>query len=995
MAALPAPVRRTRGWAIGLVAVWSIGCGARPPSAASRPSASPPLAATLPRPRFAVLPDPQADLSNQLVVGAARASIVLGQRLLQHPGGRVERARELLPDRAPRAVVLPEHLGGGFLFFVSSGTTSVWRAKSWTGELKPLAHVEFDVDDIRPGFDRIHLFDKRSGDILSIDPDTGRGTSSGSLPTAAAHPSVAVADAWFGAVETPYRGVMATFDAGASWQVVDPLGGNVRVEGSDIVVARGTDELVLDPMGAVQKRSRPVVSPPADAADDDDVEEPARSVPETKLDLRLRDAVLRGFPIDRDRALLLANGTLSMVKLSDGGVEARRESAAPPGSECVAVTLGRGVGFVCHEEASRTTLYRYEPPLGLVPLASYAAPRYVSASGRGAVIVRGSCAEAGTAHARVYCVWSAAGQPREVAVKGAAGAERVAAVSTGEVAVLLPPRHGAPGSLSWIGARGRNRTVALRIPELEPKLRRLVERGLWLEGLTELGDGALATWIAGGDEFVGVRVARNGRVTVGRPGQHLRQSWLSGTSALELVGNGLASETLDGGFTWSEVEVPPGLEPGKVPVSGRSDLHEQGCSRVGCALGTWIRIGWWGRPDRQALPLAARPELTAVPPSGGGRWSMTCAPTGVVAGPDLKPSADESADRREAWPSFLGVAPPQRRAGDAAFSHATSSHVLPVRGYVWGPEGPGWNALARIQLRISDRFASEPRLWSTAPSRAPWPDSVTAAQAFGDTSAGGYSHWSAVLDGSGRAGALLVKARGTSELFMFEEDRPLQVVRNAASSGIGELAGVARLGTDWYVAAALRAQAFHVFRVEGGQLRPFAELPDRRRSYAGEGYLTRLVRSARGDALGIWVQVAKLRGSSTSWYIYPLDLRTGRAGEPIELEPAQLGTVPPACADDASGYVLQGPLPVEPYFAFTGSAEALRTSAAEARLIVDGTGALCVDQLAAVADGPLSAALSTGSSESISSWAAGKATTTLTLRAGPGGARRASLRCAH
>jgi hypothetical protein len=158
--------------------------------------------------------------------------------------------------------------------------------------------------------------------------------------------------------------------------------------------------------------------------------------------------------------------------------------------------------------------------------------------------------------------------------------------------------------------------------------------------------------------------------------------------------------------------------------------------------------------------------------------------------------------------------------------------------------------------------------------------------------------------------------------------------------------------------------------------------------------MARVVRSTGGTSLGVWVQVSRLRGSSTAWYVVPLDPRTGHAGEALEIDAAAFAATPPPCPVDADGWLLEGRLPIEPHLGFSERLENVRASGAEARVIADVSGALCVDGLAAVADSPIPALPQRALAADSSGWARGRPSVPLALRVGAVGTRRLGLRCA-
>src|SRR4051812_40722830 len=150
----------------------------------------------------------------------SRRLIVSGIRVVDHPDGAIERAREVLPAGAAKVVPLPSRMGGGLLVYIVSSTgTQVWRAKSWLANLEPLAEAWGAVDDISAGFDRLYVR-TTTGDVRAIDPDSGGQLTLGPLPPATRIRALAFADAWRAVAIVDFRGALATFDAGNTWRTV-------------------------------------------------------------------------------------------------------------------------------------------------------------------------------------------------------------------------------------------------------------------------------------------------------------------------------------------------------------------------------------------------------------------------------------------------------------------------------------------------------------------------------------------------------------------------------------------------------------------------------------------------------------------------------------------------------------------------------------------------------------------------------------------------------
>lgn len=888
--------------------------------------------------------------------------LIQGLRITRRPDGALARARDLIPAPTTSVLELPERLGRGYLFHArTAGDSRLWRASSWTGPLRPLTRLGFDAESVQAGFDRLYVVVRGSREVVALDADTGAVVDLGSLPATAAVRSLAFADAWFGIVDLPYRGALVTFDAGASWH---PLGlGTVRrleAREGEIVAWVEADVYSVDSRGRVMRLGRPEQSDPG--APERGGERPGRARPPALL----REAVLRGWPEPPEHAVVIAAGTLSRVRLRDGAVVARVEDVVDRGDRCQAIALGEGFGFVCTREQGGTALLRFRPPLGVERQLVFGTPRYVAPGGGGAVAVRGACTdEPGGVAGGLYCIVGADGTVREIRVRGDRGVERVVALRDGRVAVLVPPRFGAQGQLALVGRDGGTEQVALTLPAAKDARRQLLRRGLWLDGFRERRSGQLAGWVAGSDDFVGVRVAFDGRVTAGEPAVDLGRSVLSGPFSLTRSREGSLRETTDGGFSWREVD--PRLDLASL-LANRSSEH--GCSALGCALGDWVRIGWQGRRGKpDALTEAATPRGAVFPPTEGGRWLMRCAlertgragpaPRVVGAGggrgkaPRAAPSSPtmtaESVEST-AWAPFAGAPPPPLAPADVGLD-ADVAGALHV--YAAGARSADWSRAARWRVRGLDPFDLTGEVWSTAATPTPWPDVVAAAQAFGLNVYGNPSpDLAAAIEPGGRAGVLSVAAAGGRSLYVVEAGRAIQPIREAAAHNVLAASGVVKVEGSFYLG--VDRDSFRVYRVASDRLVLVGDYPEVEGASSSVSVV--LVRNARSDALGLWVRVARVRGAHSSWFVFPIDAAQGSVEPPLVIEPRDLGRMPPPCSADDDGWVLVGSPPVAPYVELEGVEGAWSPRRFDARWLAGPSG-LCLDALSAEGQLPGAAAL--------------------------------------
>ncbi|HEY4160300.1 MAG TPA: hypothetical protein VGM29_19445, partial [Polyangiaceae bacterium] len=798
--------------------------------------------------------------SNALAVGSepdgSRRFISYGLRVIEHASGALELGSEYLPSaRSAQILELPERLGGGFLIYVLvSNETLLYRAKHFTAALEPFARLGFEAQRVVAGFDRLYVFGNAPGEFVALDADRGSPAPRGSLPPAPFYGKMAFADAWFGAVETPLRGTLVSFDAGESWRALPISAQAMDASGGQLLFVSRDGVYTLNREGAFGRRDAPRSSEPSD--DDGEVSDPWYRKPdrasEAALALRgplphaLALAVTRGQSDGHGNAVVAAGGALARVRLGDGAVIGLDAHAYVGAGDCQALALGKGVAFACSEPGGQTGLYQFVAPLSLQRLRRFADGRYVASNGAGALVVRGGCADGVRAQSGLYCIVRAPNEFNELEVRGDRGVERVVALGDGRSVVIVPPRLGTLGFLSIVTAAGTTTRVPLQLPKGEPSLDELLLKGLWLEGFQQSTPSTLSGWVAGGGPFVGVRIALDGKLTAGtvlgagaNGGRNLdgiERTLVSGRFALAVAHTGAAAETSDGGFIWSDVELPPDFDA----TRAFDPTHAQGCSALGCAFSGFVRVGWRSQSGPPHLPVTATPDETRLPSPGGGAWNIDCVLQGAVSEPSLAVARRHARgdEEKAAWEPFLEAPAPQLGVGEVGYDTAPDKGAELAHAYVWGQRGADWSRAGHLQIRAFDRFAVKDGLWSSAPTRSPWPDAGVAAETFGYDNSGSATVWSAVLEAGGRAGALVVSARGTIDVLLFEEGRPVSRLQNAGRLGLAQLSSVVKLGDAWYVTSHSDSRALTVLRIEDGRVERIGEYAD---VPLGRGLTTSLV----------------------------------------------------------------------------------------------------------------------------------------------------------
>ncbi|MET0789912.1 MAG: hypothetical protein ABW061_00195, partial [Polyangiaceae bacterium] len=121
----------------------------------------------------------------------------------------------------------------------------------------------------------------------------------------------------------------------------------------------------------------------------------------------------------------------------------------------------------------------------------------------------------------------------------------------------------------------------------------------------------------------------------------------------------------------------------------------------------------------------------------------------------------------------------------------------------------------------------------------------------------------------------------------------------------------------------------------GSRVERLAEYPDPAHDITSAN----LVRSLRGDELGVWV-------ANRGWYLFPIDPTSHTLGSPLYQSPADLAAIPAPCAADAEGFLLGGAPSLEPSLRFPAGAEELTARRVDAQFLWSARG-LCTRALAA------------------------------------------------
>jgi hypothetical protein len=850
--------------------------------------------------------------------------IVAGERVLTWPEGSLSATTDRLPTTPSSVLEVPERMGGGFLFAMGS---RIWRSDAWLGSARPVLDAPGSVSQVLLGLDRMYAR-VQSGGLLAFEPRTGQLVGPGPLPASPGLVSVAALDGWRAVAIADLRGALVTLDAGATWRPLPlPIDPAEVVPLDGAIAIGGTDEnkqgqwWEVRPDGHVGRLS----SAPHAGEEIDATPPPLDTAARAFGDRPLVAAVEDGWPLVDGTALVARDGALGRVRLSDGALVETVTDAFPlKPARCHPLAMARkgdegAFGFVCGEPRGRTAVYRFSAPEGrLVELRRFDAPREVLAFGNGALAVRGPCADDAAASAlpddQAFCLMPPGGPWNEMHFRGDdVDRARLVVLSDGRVALVRPPRGGDLSTARLTITDGAKSThLPVVLPRLKADAAHALRVGLWLDGFEERRPGVLGGWVDAAGSVLGIEISLDGQASVGSYVRAAGEVFTSGRWGLSWTASRRGMETVDGGMSWKDLEMPEPIAPARA-------LRARACGPIGCLAAGWMRVGWGEPPKTTVKEPAGR---TRRPPVTPPALVLDCEPTSGKP-PEPKPAP---VARRPVVPP--NPVPPQPRSwrmamgnqwpGSAelpAFSVRPAPAMSPddlgvsvegtvtadksqrnvplVRVYAWGPKSGDWDQAGRWEIRWQWPFGGWPEIRSTATAQAPW-SGLDAARRWMGIGAGPTT-W-ALATGDDADHALLLGRRAsvspaTTDVFVLESERAPVEVRRPTGDPFLDVDAAIRVAGRWYVAtpqAPGELAATVVWLVEGSGGREIARIP---RAGPEPRSQLRLARRSDGRALGLVVDGptdgGAAAGSMMRW-VLSVDLESGALGDPEPLAPAEL-----------------------------------------------------------------------------------------------------------
>ncbi|MFO0564217.1 MAG: hypothetical protein U0263_01070 [Polyangiaceae bacterium] len=493
---------------------------------------------------------------------------------------------------------IPTAFGGGFFFWSAQ---ALYSARTFAADLEPVVGLDTPIDraSFGPGY------------ALLFGSDGSRFAVSLPGKKVTAIPTVGLIDV---GMAPDGRGVMLSepdrvwtlAEGGKAWRDVSQTAQGVAelvTAPHDLWLRRTTGEaLRVEKDGSLSEhRSLPetLTRPPKP------VEDPRW--PASLQDAPLTRAVQRGIPLDEHTALVEVAGALARVDLASGTLKQMGPALLASASNCELLPVEEDVLLVCLTRAG-----------GAVVLSQVgsSSPKVEHVFGRagaffagslGTLAFAGPCEEHDVSSSAVVCVRQRDGSWRELGDGGRAqdpkASDAGAPRPQRSVQRWIPTRGG--GAIGLVVSESGGLLDAASgafTPFSSDHFRR--ESGLVATSSREvITDNFAATddgRVIGYSGTTSIALAADGRVE--RSPQQFQTLESSGALALAIDSEQRVWQSSDFGRTWAEVARPPGTDP-------RTSLRIERCSRVGCQVGEFYRLGY-----RKGLPSMPSPIEVDVPP---------------------------------------------------------------------------------------------------------------------------------------------------------------------------------------------------------------------------------------------------------------------------------------------------------------------------------------------------------------------------------------------
>ncbi len=881
-------------------------------------------------------------------------SVKSGQRIEATPDAIFASTSVFPAGGDPQFLSLPEHLGGGYVFYQAvatdgKSTTNFYRAKTFTGQLEPLVQLPYAVIEVRAGFDRLYALG--TGVKVGLDLDTGAVLPLDPLPPVVTIEDLAFVGSRRAAVHAPLVGILTTNDAGLTWHPVPEAEALVDSERPDQIVVRTSHGLqAIGP----DRRLIPAQSIESAPATVPVPSKKAGAVSHDEWGTALARALGLGVQVE-NAIVALDRGQLLIATSRDEFSVRSRRAPIDSSTSCLGVPDGDHAAlFLCL--GASTTLFRFakdelrivrqtrnpQEPKSARPTGQAPRDRLV-ALGSGAFLLDGPCSSNGpteskvpkptprsTQHSQSTMCWVTEKAVRSVSSSRLLQVPRryeSYAVSKSGVSQIVWDQNSEQFLVAELGTfstapNSSQSHLALRKFAIEGRetLLNLLNEGSLLPQASRNARG-LSTWVIQGEKFVGVRLTFDGTLDYGAVQRPLSRASFYNEKALLWGAAGFAKQSLDGGLHFEEIAIPyRSADPQLSAPLDASIKVLVGCGAAGCVLGHTLRRGY----DATPTPVVKDAPPRNIPPPGGSRHHFMCGAEGTESRPRRREGVS---DFEGFWELEAPTLPAGFEGRSVGFPHDLG------RLYAFGPKELGWNRDGRFELWFVDPYDVESIKKTRASGHLA--NTLADAESLLGTLDRASSSTALLLDPDGQRGVLLLRSRGQQTLLSFGQNEPLGSIPLKEANGeeieVRTLVGVAQSFGQTHLAYLTGRDQINVARLNetGFDLvtqMTFGDIGGRNLA---------LVRSTEG-ALGLSMD------GDTGIFVYPL-ADDGSLGAPI-VAPHQ-SRRPPACAPEASGFIVERELPLSPYLE-SEQGQAIKTSGLRAKMIL-GYAPACLEAMSA------------------------------------------------
>ena len=335
----------------------------------------------------------------------------------------------------------------------------------------------------------------------------------------------------------------------------------------------------------------------------------------------LERAAEAGVPFGERRALVADRGSVFTVALDTGAIVDVESGAVPPDMACEATRISSAVLFLCQGTGSAAVFVRDDRSLATKLEHTFPSEGTFYRGSGDAVLFAGLCAPRSPAPSKPQAVACSRSKAR-----GWVELDRSAELSdtpqTEPVRVLAwVPRD--EGAFLVLGGKGggimdaqSGERSALDEAGVNELARLFNPSGRVVDRFSVATDGAIVGF---GNDNVGFRLSNKGKTVERSP---FKMSSVSSHGARALARSNGSRDTLflttDFGWSYTEVAGPP--------FSAESP---RGCSPVGCAFPSAVRIGWITEPPTKQP--TTQPGVSPTVPGGGPLPELRCSATGAIA----------------------------------------------------------------------------------------------------------------------------------------------------------------------------------------------------------------------------------------------------------------------------------------------------------------------------------------------------------------------------